>query len=96
MNREQQLVQDIKVVTSAWASEDDWGVPTIMASTVGELIDALVAGDDPQRLIEHAKHVAGTCQQRECYRTIPFYWALQQHEEAEFKAAYRARHANER
>lgn len=53
--------RDIIRVARAWSHKDDWGVESIYADTVAELVDKLARGADAFELAQHAKHVGTDC-----------------------------------
>lgn len=59
-------------VAQAWSSKDDWGLDTILMSTLRDIERALQAGDDPTALMKHGRHVFNTCVLAGCMESIPF------------------------
>ena len=71
--------ENITLVCAAWASTDDWGVPSLYVSTLQDIIAALRAGDDAEALAKHGKHSAQDCMRKRCDLTIPYCIAQDQY-----------------
>ena len=64
-------------VARAWSHEDDWGMDVIAADTLADLAAAIMAGDDPVRLAEHAEHVNADCARLACESVLPAFYAYE-------------------